>query len=99
MPWVYIAFRLVMGVSIVSAVAGAVIGHIFYFLVDALPLTHGVHVIRTPTLFVDLVAYLSGKSAAAPTQDNSSAAFARRPGVGGTTGYNWGSSGRTLGAQ
>ena len=103
MPWVYIAFRLVMGNSIVSAVGGAVLGHIYYFLVDALPLTHGIDIVRTPRIFADLVAYTSGRASVSATpvaQDNSGAAFARRAGgAGGTTGYNWGQSGRTLGSS
>lgn len=101
MPWVYIAFRMLMGASVVSAVGGAVLGHMFYFLVDALPITNGVNLIKTPTLFVDLVAYMSGRpsvSAAPVRQDDSGSGFARRPGAGGTTGYNWG-RGRTLGSN
>ena len=102
MPWVYIAFRLLMGNSIVSAVGGSVLGHMFYFLVDALPLTQGIELVRTPRIFADLVAYMSGRasvSAAPAARDNSSAAFARPAGgAGGTTGYNWG-QGRSLGSS
>ena len=99
MPWVYVAFRLLMGNSIRSALGGAVLGHVYYFLVDALPLSYGYNIIKTPILFVDMVSFMSGRTQTSGVEAvGGEAPFARRPGVGGTTGYSWG-QGRTLGSN
>ena len=100
MPWVYLAFRMLMGNSIKSALAGAVLGHIFYFLIDVVPISYGYNIIKTPVLFMDITAYLSGRSV--PVVNNVGAGGiappSRRTG-GGMTGYNWGGTGRTLGTN
>jgi len=96
MPWVYVMIRLVMGGSIKSCVAGVVIGHIFYFLVDALPVSNGVNIIKTPQLVVDMVSYASGRSQppAVTVNTTRTADGARPPPVGGTNGYTWGRGNR-----
>lgn len=90
MPWVYIAFRMLMGGSIKSAMAGAVLGHLFYFLVEVLPYSYEIDLIRTPQIVGDMVAYASGRSQPAPVQSSRSTGGGRAATAGGTTGYNWG---------
>jgi len=98
-----------MGNSIRAAIGGAILGHIYYFLVDALPISYGYNLIKTPLLFVDMVSYMSGRTQISSNTTNNNnttttnnntgeVPYARRQSVGGTTGYSWG-RGRTLGSS
>ncbi|RYG67905.1 hypothetical protein EON64_06395, partial [archaeon] len=60
LPWVYIAIRMVMGGAITEPLIGVAVGHLYYFLVQVLPATHGVDLIKTPKFCVDIVKYCTG---------------------------------------
>lgn len=64
LPWVYIAIRLIMGGAITEPLIGIGVGHLYYFLIEVLPVTHGYNLIRTPRFCVDLVTYCTGRTPA-----------------------------------
>lgn len=69
LPWAFIAIRLIMGASIVEPLIGIGCGHIYYFLVDVLPLSHGYDIVRTPKFCMRIAEWYIGNSlpAAAPS--------------------------------
>lgn len=60
LPWVFTGIRLVMGGSITVPLVGIAVGHLYYFLVDILPRTNGLNIIKTPRFCVDFVRWASG---------------------------------------
>lgn len=62
LPWVYIAIRLIMGGAITEPLIGVAVGHLYFFLIEVLPVTHGYNLIRTPTFCADVVAYFTGRT-------------------------------------
>mmetsp|Transcript_28318 Transcript_28318/g.56606 ORF Transcript_28318/g.56606 Transcript_28318/m.56606 type:complete len:314 (+) Transcript_28318:53-994(+) len=68
LPWVYVGIRLIMGGSITEPLVGIAVGHLYYFLIEVLPLTHGYNVIRTPKFCMDLVSYVEGRTPPAAQQ-------------------------------
>ena len=108
-PWFYAAINLLMGNSVTPILIGIAVGHIYYYVIEVLPSTNGVDLLKTPTLCIRIINYLDGSQAPAtrpqvPQQqgpNNQQRPLNQRanqgfPNVGG--GYNWG-SGRTLGTQ
>ena len=67
LPWAFIAIRLIMGGSIVEPLIGIACGHIYYFLVDVLPLSHGYDIIRTPKFCINIAEWYTGNSIPAST--------------------------------
>ena len=61
-PWVYIGLRVLMGGSATQPVIGVAVGHVYYFLIEVLPTTHGYDLLRTPTFCVDAVRMYTGMS-------------------------------------
>jgi len=98
LPWVYVAIRILMGNSIVGPLLGIGSGHLYYFLVDVLPASHGWEVLRTPTFCVDIGEYLSGRTQPTVVPVRQQAAQAGGGGGFPRGGYNWG-GGRTLGTR
>lgn len=110
-PWVNVAYRLLIGDGVLPALIGIAVGHVYYFLVEVVPATHGKTLLTTPNFCFSLVEYLSGRSVgrapatsayvpparAAAAASASSSSQPSRP-TGASTGYNWG-SGRTLGTR
>lgn len=62
LPWVYVALRLIMGGAITEPLIGIAVGHLYYFLIEVLPVTHGYNLIRTPKFCVDFVGYVTGQT-------------------------------------
>jgi len=111
LPWAYVAIRLLMGGSITEALLGIVVGHIYYFLVEVLPVSHGYTLIKTPKFCMDAVQWVAGflpspigsmvTPMAAPGRTTNPAAPPGSAATGTaqrTTGYQWG-RGRALGAN
>lgn len=63
-PWVYVGINMLMSNPILPSILGIIVGHIYYFLVEALPNTQGFDIVRTPQFCEDL-ARLGGDPAAA----------------------------------
>ncbi|KAH9586200.1 Derlin [Trypanosoma melophagium] len=54
-PWVLLLFHVIMGGAFMEDIVGIVIGHLYYFLKDVFPETHGMNPLRTPAWFLRLV--------------------------------------------
>lgn len=69
LPWVLMGFTVLTGGSPVPDVCGLVVGHVYYFLVEVLPLKYGRPFIQTPGFVHTLVDQLIGEGFdAAPPQ-------------------------------
>lgn len=108
-PWVYMAIRMVMGGSITEPLIGVAVGHLYYFLIEVLPVTPGYNlgpIIYTPKFCIDLVNYTNAAAVVPPPQPRQAAAPGNQAAVGGRQfpamgagGYSWGGGGRTLGTR
>ena len=102
MPFAYVALTVFMGNPINFMLHGIAVGHIYYFLVDVVPMVYGNDVLHTPQLLIDYfgvgeyVPPVAGY-AAPPPPPGANADNNARGGGGG--GHNWGAGGRALGAQ
>eukprot|EP01123_Difflugia_compressa_P013970 TRINITY_DN681_c1_g2_i1.p1 TRINITY_DN681_c1_g2~~TRINITY_DN681_c1_g2_i1.p1 ORF type:complete len:256 (+),score=27.59 TRINITY_DN681_c1_g2_i1:51-770(+) len=77
LPFVLIGFRILLGGTPISEIFGVLVGHIYYFLVDLVPLTHQRRIISTPQFLKD---WFPGPNSRP-----------LRPGEGARQGgYNWG---------
>lgn len=56
-PWALVAFHLLMGMNIVDDIVGIVAGHVFIFLKDIMPKTHGKDLIPTPRWLIRYFPY------------------------------------------
>jgi hypothetical protein len=101
LPWVYVAIRVIMGQSITQPILGIVVGHLYYFLVDVLPVSHNTRLITTPRFCASAVSRLTGfttpiinaRPAPNDTASRNVPARGRQPPT-----YNWG-QGRSLGSN
>lgn len=48
LPWALIALTILTGGSPVNDLIGIAVGHLYYFLVDVLPLSQGIAALQTP---------------------------------------------------
>eukprot|EP01105_Mastigella_eilhardi_P025047 TRINITY_DN6679_c0_g1_i1.p1 TRINITY_DN6679_c0_g1~~TRINITY_DN6679_c0_g1_i1.p1 ORF type:complete len:254 (-),score=68.99 TRINITY_DN6679_c0_g1_i1:49-777(-) len=55
LPWVLIGFGFLMGGGIADALVGVGAGHLYFFLADIFPRTHGHELLRTPAWLRRLV--------------------------------------------
>jgi Derlin-2/3 len=103
LPFAYLAMSVFMGNSYMDQLHGLAIGHIYYFMVDVIPQVYGKDVLKTPKFMVDYFGigeYRPEVAAAMPRGAAVGQAAAARPaGGGGVGGYNWGGTGRPLGAN
>ena len=51
-PWVMILFHMAMGIPWIYDLVGILVGHLYLFLVDILPRTHQVQILKTPSFMV-----------------------------------------------
>jgi Derlin-2/3 len=96
MPFAYLGLSMFMGNPIHYMIHGIAVGHIYYFLVDVIPVVYGKDILHTPQFLVDFFGvgeYVQAprEYAAAPRRG----ANPNEPRAGG--GHNWGGAGRTLG--
>ena len=105
LPWVLLVFGILMGNSPVNDLIGIAVGHIYFFVVEVLPLKYGRDFINTPEWLIDVVERVAafaqtglggtpqgmtvGGPGGAPAQQQQ-----QRRAWGG--GYNWG-QGQRLG--
>jgi hypothetical protein len=99
LPWVYIAIRLLMGGAISEPLIGIGVGHLYYFLIEVLPVSYGRRVIFTPNWCVKFISRSTGFtiSTAAPRPPQQAPRNAPDRNTNRPT-YNWG-RGRTLGNE
>lgn len=100
MPFAYVALTLFMGNPIYFMLHGIAIGHIYYFLVDVVPMVYGKDVLHTPHFLIDYfgvgeyVPPVAGYAEPPPQRAN-----AGNDARGGGGGHNWGGGGQALGTQ
>lgn len=111
LPFATLGLELLMGHLYSDILHGIAVGHIYYFLVDVVPLVYGKDVLHTPQFLIDK---LGVGAYVAPTPAVN--AGGRMGGIGNNTwqapgrvnpptnpagpsrGYNWGSGGQRLGS-
>lgn len=84
LPWVYVGIRLIMGGSITEPLVGIAVGHLYYFLIEVLPVTHGYNLIRTPKFCIDFTNYVEGRTPPTPERAPAYAGIGRTLGGAGT---------------
>jgi len=102
LPFAYLALTVLMGNPYWDVVHGIAVGHLYYYLVDVVPLVYGKEILHTPQFLIDYFgvgeyvppAPVTNAGFAAPGRVNPPADPARRTG-----GYNWGTGGRALGSS
>jgi len=96
LPWVFLAIRILMGADIVMMLVGIAVGHLYYMLIEIIPVTHNIDLVRTPQFCVDFIRYVTNTTQPTPgiaVPPRGPAAAAAAPATGG---HAWG-RGRTLG--
>lgn len=76
LPWAYVAIRMIMGGSITQPLLGIAVGHLYYFLVEVMPVSHNYRLIHTPRFCSSAIAYLTGLS---PANNAGNGFFAAAP--------------------
>lgn len=89
-PWVLLVFNFMVSHSIYPELVGIAVGHLYVFLADIFPATHGRRLIDPPAAWYRLL-HTVGVVNYTPTQPG------RVPPPGGLQGHRWG-TGRQLGA-
>jgi len=113
LPFAYLMLTVFMGNPYIDMLHGLVIGHIYYFLVDVIPVVYGKDIVQTPQFLIDYFGV--GQYEPAPANNNAGfgggAAGGGRPlggaaaaagGGGGAFrggGHNWGGGGQRLGTN
>ena len=111
LPFATLGLELLMGHLYSDILHGIAVGHVYYFLVDVVPLVYGKDVLHTPQFLIDKLG-VGAYVAPAPAVN----AGGRMGGIGNNTwqapgrvnpptnpagpsrGYNWGSGGQRLGS-
>lgn len=100
-PWVLMGFHVILGQGILEDVCGIVVGHLFVFLRDVLPATHGHRLLETPLWLKRRIPELGnpGFQTLHPEVHPQDARFGQRNAPQQDPGrHNWG-RGRPLGAN
>lgn len=88
LPWVYVGIRMLMGGSVIGPLVGIAVGHLYYFLIEVLPLTHGYNLIHTPQFCMDVMNYVSGSSISSSQQQQQQQSHTPFAGTAHTLGGN-----------
>jgi len=62
LPWMYVVIETLMGHPVMGLLLGIAVGHLYYFMVEVLPVTHGYSLINTPQFCMDIINYVTGRS-------------------------------------
>jgi uncharacterized membrane protein YgcG len=114
LPFAYLALTVFMGNSYMDMMHGLAIGHIYYFLVDVVPVVYGKDIMTTPRFLIDYFGvgeYRPEQPAAPPANrggfgggfggggpQGGGGGAPQGGGGGGGGAHNWGNAGRPLGA-
>jgi len=66
LPWAMIAFNLLTGQSPVPDLTAVVVGHIFYFLVEVLPMQQQKSFLHTPEFLIRMMSSMTGRQYFSP---------------------------------
>lgn len=110
LPFAYLAMTVFMGNPYMDMIHGIIVGHIYYFLVDVVPMVYGKDIMRTPQFLIDYFGVGEYRPQAAPANPapaanrggifGGGAQAAGGPAAGGGAaggGHHWGGTGRALG--
>jgi Derlin-2/3 len=113
LPFAILGLTVLMGNPWIQMVHGFVMGHLYYFLVEVVPIVYGKDYIHTPMFLINMfgvgeyVEYIPPTPAS--VQVGAGAGGRMRPlgavgsgsagGSSSTSGYNWGGGGRSLGRE
>lgn len=104
LPFAYLAMTVFMGNPYMDMIHGIIVGHIYYFLVDVVPMVYGKDIMRTPQFLIDYFGIGEYRPQQAPVANPAPAnrggpAAGRNTGAAaaGGGGHNWGATGRALG--
>ncbi len=108
LPFAYLALTVFMGNPYMDMIHGIVVGHLYYFLVDVVPLVYGKDILRTPQFLIDFFGIGEYRPRQAPVNPAPAGnraglgqALGRNAGgaaaAGGGGEHNWGGTGRPLG--
>ena len=100
LPFVLMAFSMLLGQPPVSDAAGLAAGHVYYFLVDVLPRKYGRDFLVTPEWLIRFVDWASDTNTIHQTPGGPRVIppNPRAAGFAGMGGHNWG-AGRPLGGN
>jgi Derlin-2/3 len=89
LPWALAALSFLMGgtSAMISPLMGIGVGHLYYFLIETLPLEYDVDLLKTPEFFVE----------AFEGQGGGRGGRGEAAGPGGAGQSDWGTGGRVLG--
>lgn len=109
LPFAYVVLSVLMGSLYADLLHGIAVGHLFYFLVDVVPIVYGKDLLHTPQFLIDQVgigAYVApattaggraggvGNNTWAPPGRTNAPSDPARP----ARGHQWGSGGQRLGS-
>lgn len=90
-PWAFMAIHILLGSSPVGDLIGISVGHMYYFLLEILPVTHGTQLLSTPEFVSNMFESAQYSTSYTPAGERTQAA---RP--ASQSSHRWG-SGRPLG--
>lgn len=94
LPFAYLALTVFMGNPYYGMLHGMVVGHLYYFLVDVVPVVYGKDVLTTPQFLINYFGIGEYRPGIPPV------AQAQPGGGGGRDGaHDWGGGGRALGGN
>eukprot|EP00934_Nitzschia_sp_Nitz4_P008205 Nitzschia sp. Nitz4//scaffold166_size90379//53058//53952//NITZ4_005062-RA/size90379-augustus-gene-0.14-mRNA-1//-1//CDS//3329538211//8195//frame0 len=99
LPFAYLAFSVFTGQSYMDLIHGMSAGHVYYFLVDVVPMVYGKDLLRTPQFLINYFGtgqYQPQQPMNAAPRQPAAPAGGGPAGAGGG-GHNWGGGGRALG--
>jgi len=108
LPFAYLALTVCMGNPYEGMLHGMFIGHLYYFVVDAMPAVYGKDFLHTPNFLIDYFGIGDYRpqpvaSSAQPTRGgfggSSSGSRPTSSSAASSSGHNWGSSGNRLGTN
>jgi len=105
LPFAYLALSVLMGGLYADLLHGIAVGHLFYFVVDVVPIVYGKDLLHTPQFLIDQLgvgAYVAPSVTGGignntwqqPGRANPPSDPARP-----SSGHNWGSGGQRLGGS
>mmetsp|Transcript_19028 Transcript_19028/g.39080 ORF Transcript_19028/g.39080 Transcript_19028/m.39080 type:complete len:279 (+) Transcript_19028:188-1024(+) len=101
LPFAYLGLTVLMGKPFEGLLHGMALGHLYYFVVDVIPLVYGKDFLRTPAFLIDYFGVGDYQPPEAPQAAPRTGGFAgsNRTGAAAAPTHNWGSGGNRLGTN
>lgn len=95
LPFAYLALTVFMGNPYMDMMHGLACGHLYYFMVDVVPMVYGKDILRTPQFLINYFGIGEYRPVQAPMNPPPQQGVGAQG--GGAGGHNWGGGGRPLG--